>query len=52
MPATVFLFIQGRSLKSKIALSGEMIDKSVVTLSITLPIVMAVVYIGTRIFYS
>ena len=51
MPATVFLFIQGRSLKSKIALSGEMIDKSVVTLSITLPIVMAVVYIGTRIFY-
>jgi hypothetical protein len=51
MPATVFLFIQGRNLKSKITLSGEMIDKSVVTLSITLPIVMAVVYIGTRIFY-
>ena len=51
MPATVFLFIQGRNLKSKINLSEEMIDKSVVTLSITLPIAMAVVYIGTRIFY-
>ncbi len=51
MPATIFLFIQGRNLKYKINISEEKIDKSVVTLSITLPIVMAIVYIATRIFY-
>lgn len=51
MPATFFLFIQARSLNQKMKYSEEVIDKSVVTLSITLPIVMAIVYIGTRIFY-
>ena len=51
MPATIFLFVQGRNLKSKITLSKENIDQSIVTLSITLPIVMVIVYIATRIFY-
>jgi hypothetical protein len=51
MPATIFLFIQARSLNKKMKYSENFIDKSVVTLSITLPIVMAIVYIGTRIFY-
>ncbi len=51
MPATIFLFIQARTLNQKMKYSEEIIDKSIVTLSTTLPIVMAVVYIGTRIFY-
>jgi len=51
MPATIFLFIQARNLNKKMKYSENVIDKSVVTLSITLPIVMAIVYIGTRILY-
>lgn len=51
MPTTIFLFVQARSLNKKMKYSEEVIDKSIVTLSITLPIVMVLVYIGTRIFY-
>jgi hypothetical protein len=51
IPATIFLFVQGKKLKSKINLSTEVIDKSIVNLSITLPIVMVIIYISTRIFY-
>jgi len=51
MPTTIFLFIQARGLSQKIKYSEEVIDKSIVTLGMTLPIVMALVYIGTRIFY-
>lgn len=50
MPATIFLFIQARSLHQKTKYSEEIADKSIITLSKTLPIVMALVYIGTRIF--
>jgi hypothetical protein len=52
MPVTIFLFVQARSLNQKMKYSEEVIDKSVITLSITLPIVMGIVYVGTRIFYG
>ena len=52
MPTSVFLLIQGRNLNTKINNSVEKIDKSIATLSITLPIVMVIVYIGTRIIYT
>ena len=51
MPATIFLFIQARSLNQKAKYSDAIVDKSIITLGITLPIVMALVYIGTRVFY-
>ena len=51
MPATIFLFVQARILKQKMKSSDVVIDKSIVTLSITIPIVISIVYIGTRIYY-
>jgi hypothetical protein len=51
IPATIFLFIQARNLNRKFGKAEEVIDKSVITLSLTLPIVMALVYVGTRILY-
>ena len=51
MPATIFLFIQARNLNRKIGKPEQVIDKSVITLSLTLPIAMAIVYVGTRILY-